>query len=379
MLAVHCNRSAGDSPEGPAGGATVKLQRDCKTLKEKAISSLRIAMESFNSYSEDGRITTTLLHLQHACEMLLKAVLCQKKVPVFDKSTGKSIGFEKCLRLCEQDHGLRKDEAGIMRAIDGLRDAAQHWFIVISEEMLYMHTRALITAFDAYLKRTLELDLACHIPPRVLPVSTIPPGDFEFLFNKEYDRIRDLLRPGKRQRDEARGRIRSLLAMEALVADEVEISEKDIDRIEKAIREGDEPSVVFPRLITVGTATEGEGVTLKVQLVKKEGAPIRYVGGDDPEAAAAIREVDMRKKFHLERAKLAKKLKLSEPKAKVLRQHLGIDDDPTCCRVFEFGAASFPCFSDNAYNKMKEALDGGLDINALWEANRPRPRRGVRP
>lgn len=357
----------------------MKLQRDSKTLKDKAISSLRIAMESFNSYNEDGRITTTLLHLQHACEMLLKAVLCQKKISVFDKVTGKSIGFEKCLRLCVQDHELRKDEAGIMRTIDGLRDAAQHWFVVISEEMLYMHTRALITAFDAYLRRVLELDLASHIPSRVLPVSTVPPGDFEFLFNREYTKIRELLRPGKRQRDEARGRIRSLLAMEALVADEVEISEKDIGRIEKAIRDGNDPAVVFPRLITVGTATEGEGVTLKIQLVKKDGVPMRYVGGDDPEGAAAIREVDMRKKFHFERAKLAKKLRLTEPKAKVLRQYLGIDNDPNCCRVFEFGKSSFPCFSDNAFNKMKEALDGGLDIGALWNEQRPGPRRINKP
>lgn len=356
----------------------MKLQRDCKTLKEKAISSLRIAMESFNSYDEDGRITTTLLHLQHACEMSLKAVLCQKRISVFDKATGKSIGFEKCLRLCEQTHELRKGEAAIMRTIDGLRDAAQHWFVVIGEEMLYMHTRALITAFDAYLKRALELDLASHIPPRVLPVSTNPPGDFEFLFNCEYKKNRELLRPGKRQRDEARGRIRSLLAMEALVADEVEISEKDIDRIEKAIREGDDPAAVFPRLITVGTNTEGEGVTLKVQLVKKEGAPIRFVGGDDPEAAAAIREVDMRKKFSLERAALAKKLGLSEPKAKILRQHLTIDGDQNCCRIFEYGKSSIPCFSDNAFTKMKEALDGGLDMDALWAEHRPRPRRGLR-
>ncbi|MCV9936119.1 hypothetical protein OIU35_07060 [Boseaceae bacterium BT-24-1] len=348
----------------------MKLQRECRTLKDKAISSLRVAMQSFNSYDEDGRITTTLLHLQHACEMLLKAVLCQKRVSVFDKATGKSIGFEKCLRLCEQDHDLSKSEAGIMRTVDGLRDAAQHWFLVISEEMLYMNTRALITAFDAYLNRMLELDLVSHIPPRVLPVSTTPPGDFEFLFHREYAKIGELLQPGKRQRDEARGRIRSLLAMEALVTDEVEVSEKDIDRIEKAIRVGEEPAVVFPRLISVGTASEGDGVTLKVQLVKKEGAPIMYVGGDDPAAAAAIREVDMRKKFHMRASDLARKLKMTEPKANALRQHLRIDEDASCFHAFEFGKSKFPCFSDNAHRQMKAALDGGLSIDDVWRARK---------
>jgi hypothetical protein len=35
-----------------------------------------------------------------------------------------------------------------------------------------MQTRALISAFDDYLKRALEVDIHTHIPPRVLPVST---------------------------------------------------------------------------------------------------------------------------------------------------------------------------------------------------------------
>ena len=51
-----------------------------------------------------------------------------------------------------------------------------------------------------------------------------------------------------------------MLAMEAIVTDEVEISERDIDRIEKAMRGGVEFSAVFPRLAMVGTTTEGEGV-----------------------------------------------------------------------------------------------------------------------
>ena len=42
----------------------MKLVRDAKTLKEKAIASLKIAMATFNSYEEEGRITSVLLHLQ---------------------------------------------------------------------------------------------------------------------------------------------------------------------------------------------------------------------------------------------------------------------------------------------------------------------------
>src|SRR5690606_505500 len=226
--------------------------------------------------------------------------------------------------------------------------------------------------FDDYLKRTLEIDLRTYIPPRVLPVSTKPPGDFEFLIDREYKLIAELLRPGKRQRDEARARIRTLLAMEALTTDEVEISEKDIDRIEKAVKEGAEIGKVFPRLFTVSTETSGEGVTLKVHFSKKEGAPVRYISGNDLEEAAAVREIDIRKKFYMRAADLAKAVKLTEPKSKALRWHLGIDDDKDCRHTFEFGKSAFPCFSDNAKNKMKQALAGGIDINVVWQTYKTR-------
>jgi|SRR5579863_1929267 len=269
----------------------MKLLRDARTLKSKSISSLKTAMSAFNSFDDDGQVTLVLMNLQHATEMLLKAVLVQNKVRVFDKVTGKSIGFEKCVRLCKAQHELTETEAGVMRAVDALRDAAQHWFVFVAEDILYLNTRALITAYDACLKRSLDTDLSSHFPQRVLPISTLPPGDFEFLVDREYRLVHDLLQPGRRARDEARARIRTLLAMEAIVADEVEISERDIDRVERAIKANTEFLDVFPRLATVGTDTNNEGINLVVHFTKKQGAPVRYVGGDDPADAAAVREV----------------------------------------------------------------------------------------
>lgn len=342
------------------------LRRDAKTLKDKAIASLKIAMAAFNSYDDEGRVCSVLLHLQHASEMLLKAVLVQKNVNVFDKNTGKSFGFDKCVRLCLSNHGLSAQSAGVMRSVDALRDASQHWFIYVSEDLLYMQIRGLITAFDGYLKSVLALDLHSYIPPRVLPVSTLPPGDFEFLVDREYKIINDLLKPGRRQRDEARARIRSLLAMEALIAEEVEISEKDVDRIEKALKAGEEIGRVFPRLVAISTVQAGEGPTLKIQFSKKEGIPVRYIAGDDPAAVAAIREVDMQKKFHLRASEVAKKIGLTEPKCKALRHHLAIDADENCCHIFEFGKSAFPCYSDNALKKLTDFIKGGGDMKQVW-------------
>lgn len=345
----------------------MKLVRDAKTLQTKAIASLKIAMTAFNSFDDEGRVCTTLLHLQHSCEMLVKAVLVQKRVKVFDKETGMSIGFEKCLRLCMHHAELTNEEAGVMRAVDALRDASQHWFIFVSEDILYMHIRALVTVFDDYLKRLLDTDLHSHIPTRVLPVSTKPPGDLLFLVDQEFALIKKLLAPGKRHRDEAQARIRSLLAMEAIVADEVQVSEKDINRIEKAIKSGDGIDKVFPRLTTISTNLIGEGVTLKVHFSKKDGAPVRYVGGDDPNAAAAIREIDLRKKYHWSASKLAEAAGLTSPRAKAMRWRLGIDEDEKCMHVFEFGKSKFPQFSDNALTAIRDALKGGADPEQTWK------------
>ncbi len=348
------------------------LIRDAKTLSNKAICSMRIAMATFNSYEEEGRVCSVLLHLQHACEMLLKAVLVQNKVRVFDDKSGKSIGFDRALHLCRQDLGLTESEAGTMRMIDALRDAEQHWFTIVEEDLLYLHTRALITVFDSYLQRALGVDLSSRIPSRVLPVSTRPPGDFDFLIDREYRLIGELLRPGNRKRDEARARIRALLAMEGLAVEEVQISEKDINRIEKAARAGSELSDVFPRLNTIASAIDGDGPTINVRFSKREGAPVRFVAGDDPQGVAAVREVDLQKKFHLGAADLAKALGISGPRAVALRRHLEIDGDAACRRTFEFGKAKHDRFSDNARNKMKVALDDGVDMDWVWENFRPR-------
>jgi len=347
------------------------LVRDARTLSLKSISSLKIAMTSFNSFDDDGRVTSVLLHLQHATEMLLKAVLVQNKAKVFDKKTGKSLGFEKCLQICMASYRLNESEAGVFRAVDALRDAAQHWFIYVSEDLLYMHTRALVTSFDAYLQRELETDLNSHIPPRVLPVSTKPPGDFDFLVDREFQLIAELLAPGKRQRDEARARIRSLLAMEALVHEGVEISEMDINRIERAVKDGKTFDEVFPRLNTIGTSTTGEGPTITVHFTKKRGAPVRFAAGDDPAGAAAVREVDLNKKFHMRASDLAKKLDLTEPRSLALRRFLGIDDDASCCHVFEYGKTTIPCFSDNARSSMEKALKDGTDMDEVWQKHGP--------
>ncbi len=159
--------------------------------------------------------------------------------------------------------------------------------------------------------------------------------------------------------------------MEAVVHEGVEISEKDINRIEKAVKENRSFDEVFPRLNTVGTETAGEGPMITVHFTKKQGPPVQFIAGDDPAGAAAVREVDLNKKFYMRASDLAKKLALTEPRSLALRRHLNIDSDSTCCHVFEYGNMKIPCFSDNARNKMKQAINDGIDMNEVWLTHGP--------
>lgn len=345
----------------------MKLLRDARTLKAKALSSLRRGLSAFNAFDDDGRTTAVLLHLQHASEMLLKAALVQHKVSIFDKKSATSLGLSKCLALAQSHCGVTAEEAGAIRAVDSLRDAEQHWFVVVDEPLLYMHAQALVTVIDAILKRSFDDELLKHMPTRVLPISATPPANIEVLMDREYQQILNLLAPGRRARDEARGRIRALLAMEAHLVDEVDVSEKDIDRIEKAIRSKSEFKDVFPRLTALGTTTEGEGITVKVHFTKKQGAPVKFVPADDPGDAAAVRELDLQKKFHLTPAELAKAVGLTVPKAAALKAHLKIDEDPKCRHVFRFGKTKHPSYSDNAVTALKTAIAAG-QLDEAWNS-----------
>lgn len=99
----------------------IDMRAATKTLDGKALSSMRTAMTAFIGPNDDGRSTVVLLHLQHAFEMLLKAALVQRGAKVFDKKSGRSIGFQAAINQSSQLEGLKvtQDEAGTLRAIDG--------------------------------------------------------------------------------------------------------------------------------------------------------------------------------------------------------------------------------------------------------------------
>ena len=113
---------------------------------------------------------------------------------------------------------------------------------------------------------------------------------------------------------------------------------------------------------------------MKRLIVKQADAlPVRLVhDGDGGEVvdAAAVREVDLQKKFYWSPFDLADKLSISRPRATALREHLGIDKHPDCLHVFEFGSQKHPRYSDNVLTRMREAI-ANQDIDAIWNSHGP--------
>jgi len=360
----------------------VKLKQETRVLKGKAVSSFRQALAAFNSPEEDCRTTRVLLCLQHAFEMLLKAALVQRNGAsfVFDRKLGRSIGFDKCLNLASNDSKIKltTGEAGTLRAIDAMRDDEQHWYNLVSEQVLYLHARAAITIFDDVLKRVFSERLADFLPLRVLPLSSEAPQELQLLIDREYRQIQELLTPGRRAGHDAKARIRTLLALEAHVDSDVRVSDKDVARVEKAIKAGSQRAQVFPKLNNLGTTIEGIGVTVSVRIAKTDDClPVRLVTGDEAIDAAAIREFDLQQRYPQSAAGLADKLGITCPKSAALRKHLGIDGDPKYHHVFKFGAQAIHRYSDNTLKVMRETLKT-IDMEAVWAAHQPSTGRSKR-
>lgn len=344
-------------------------------LRDKSMASVRKAVGAFNAMDDDGRQTTVLLHIQHASEMLAKAALIEKGVKVMDKKSGRSIGFEKCLKLAGEKLGLTDDQVGQLRAIDALRDDEQHWLGELGEELLFAEVRGTIGVLDALLESVFGERLADHLPDRALPITTRPIEDFDVLVDRQFTQVHDLLTGGKRRRPEARAGIRGLLAMEGHIAEDARVSERDVNRVENAIKAGKPAEEVFPRLRTIAAQVTGEGPSVTVTFAKKGGMPVTYVPADDPNATA-VREVDLQKKFHWSATELATKLGMTNPKARTLRLHLDLDADDSCVHTFEFESQKIVRYSDNALAKMRDALEQGVDMNEVWEEHKPKRRGG---
>lgn len=303
--------------------------------------------------------------------MLLKAALVQDgRCKVFGKD-GKSIGMDKCLNCAAEYLKSPVAERGTFRAIDAMRDAEQHWYATFDEEMLFLEVRAFVTAFDDILGRVFCEKLGDHLPQRVLPVSTQPPPkDIAVFFDSQFSQVKDLLKPGRRRRVEARGRIRTLLAMQAHVAENVLVTEKDVYRAEAGLRSGKPWQDLFPGLSSMATTVSGEGPALVVRISKSDDLPaIRIVKEGEPgtDDASIVKEYDVWDRFPFRYKQIAQILGLSSyVQASALAKDLGLQNDPAMFRSKKSGSQTVYGYSQSALDKMKQAVKDGIDIKEVF-------------
>jgi hypothetical protein len=161
--------------------------------------------------------------------------------------------------------------------------------------------------------------------------------------------------------------------------DATEVREADVRRVERGIKAGRPREHVFPKLASVGSDISGSGLTVTVKMVKSEGLPITYTSGDSNAESAAIRLVDVEKKFYMGAFNLADRYEIPRHKATSVRRHLGLDaNDDVNSHRFVFGSQKHMRYSDNALMKMKKARQE-YDLDEIWTAHKTPSRGKTRP
>jgi hypothetical protein len=337
------------------------MKREAKLLLSKACDSLLLSIELFNRPQERGRVSAVLIQLDHAFEMLLKAAILNRGGRIREPRAKETIGFDTCVRRGLSDGRIRflaDEQALILQTINGLRDAAQHHILDISEGQLYVHVQSGVTLFRDLLRSVFGQELAEHLPNRVLPVSTSPPTDLASLFDSEVKEICKLLRPGRRRRIEAEARLRPLTILDATIKGEKgQPSQGDLRRVAQSLVAGQNWSDVFPGVAVINITAEGGGPSLSLRLSRKEGVPIQLVPEGTPGASVvAVKRVNELDYYSLGAKQLAEKVGLTVNKLVAVVDHLKLRDDSDCYKEFKIGSVLHKRYSPQAIKVVSEAL-----------------------
>jgi hypothetical protein len=361
------------------------MRRVTKALLEKSIDSLVLAIDHFNRPWDQGRHEAALIFIDRSIELLMKAALVHRGYKIRESADSNTFGFEKCVNKCVSEAAppiLTDEEAIAARLLNGLRDAAQHYLVEVSEQQLYVYLQAGVTLVTDKLQAVFVHSLKDHLPDRVLPVSTKPPKDLASVVQAEFDQIADLVVPGSRRRLEATSRLRSIAVLEnALLGDSTQPTERDLNRLIRKVKDGLSWKEIFPGVASLELSSEGTGLNVSIRLTKSEGTPVRLVkeGSEGAEYATvvAIKRVDELGFYSLGLHALAEHLDLTPPKALALIRHLQVQEEKEYFREVVIGRSRHRRYSPRALAFLRQMLPT-VDMEEVWEANRPTPRRTER-
>ena len=355
------------------------MKSDAQILLQKALGSLILSIDHFNQSSDSGRPEAVLILLNHSLEMLLKASLIERGTKIKEKDERNTIGYDRCIRKGLTEGGVKflNENQGIsLRFIYGLRNAAEHYFIDVSESLLYIATQSGFTQFRVILKDVFGQDLADYFPERVFPVSTVHLVDIAQLFHDEIKAIRALLHSSKHNSVETLARLRALSIMEEAIKGESQIpSDEDLEIIGNKIEDGEEWSKIFPGVASINVTPDESNPSLGITITKKEGIPFERVPKGTPDAGLiTIKHVNDLDFYSMNLTKLREKLGLNQPQALALVWYFKIRDNKDYYKEFKFGATVKKRYSPKALDKLKKEL-GHINFEDVYEQYKNRNKK----
>jgi hypothetical protein len=147
------------------------MKKEAKILRRKAVDSLILSIEHFNRPSDTGRVHSVLIFLDHAFEMLFKAIIVHRGGRIREARSEQTIGFDACVRKGISDAKvkfLNEKQALTVQTINSLRDAAQHHILDISEPHLYIHAQAGLSLFRDIVSAAFGEQVHTYLPTRAV-------------------------------------------------------------------------------------------------------------------------------------------------------------------------------------------------------------------
>jgi len=347
------------------------MKKEVKHIYNKAVDSLVLSIELFNRPNETARVHGVLIMMDHSFEMLLKASILHKGGKIKERRATQTIGFESCVRKAFSDGEIKfltEDEVLTLQSLNGLRDAAQHYTLEISEQHLYFQAQSGLTLFRDIVKRVFDIDLKEGLPVRVLPLSTTPPTDIQAFFSNEIIEIKKLLGPTKRKNIEAVEKLRALAIMEyAVQGNDTQPSDGELKKILKTLEQGGNFGQLFPGVSTLNFTANGYGPSLDLRISRKEGVPVQVVPEGTPGAhVVALKRVNELDYYNLGRDQLAKKVGLTGPKTSAVIHHLNLKADPESFKRISVGNVHHDRYSQKAIGQIKAGI-AATPMTEIWE------------
>jgi hypothetical protein len=347
------------------------MKKEARLLLSKACDSLVLSIEFFNRPHDIGRVTTTLILLDHSFEMLLKAAILHRGGKIREKRANQTIGFDKCVRTSLSDGQIKflsEEQALIIQGINILRDAAQHHLLDISENQFYIQVQSGLTLFRDLFSSVFHKDIYELLPRRVLPVSTVAPVNLEILFDTEIEEISKLLHPTSRKKIEAHAKLRPLVILDSSIrGNSVPPSNRKLLKIANQLVGGKNWQEIFPGVASIDITTTGTGPSVAIRWTKKEGVPIHTVPEGTPGAAiVAIKRVNELDFYNFNLKKVAESVKLTPPKTIAMIRYLKIEENEEYFKIIKIGKNEFKRYSQKAVQLIVEKIPQ-VNLKEIWE------------